>query len=138
MTADPAARGPWHDVRNFCNWESPTTSRSIGPAPFWASRLPRPAGLPSQGLQRTPQSLAGTARNPRRPAARGPLTSAHARPLPDGLTPAHARSAAAPHASTHAPGPQRRAGSGAGGRAASGRAAGGGRGSRDRQPAPAP
>lgn len=142
VTAEPAARGRWHDVPNSSNRKSLTTSRRT-PRPSGPHDRPDPPGSRRRGSGGPPRPLPGTARHPRRPAARGPLTSAHAHPVPDGLTSAHARPATPPppraHASTHA----RLArsgdpGSGARGRASSGWEAGGGRGSRDRQPAPAP
>lgn len=64
--------------------------------------------LPLSGVTSAPtrqaSGLQRTAPGPRR----CPLTSAHARPVPDRLTSAHARSARPAHLCARAPGPQLR------------------------------
>lgn len=144
MTADPAARGPWHDVRSFCNRTSLTTSQSVNrPSPCGRHGCPDPRGARRRGCSGPPQSLAGRPRNPGgpRPEARGdrspprtrarsrtdsrPRTRAHLRPR----TPLRTRAwpAAASGVKCWRARVKRVEAGGGGGGA-----------SRDRQPAPAP
>lgn len=123
MTADPAARGPWHDVRSFCNRTSLTTSQSIDPPRVGVTVAPTRGALVGGAAADRPSPSPG---GPATPAARGPRPEgpAHLLARAPGPGRTHVRARALTYGPARlyarAPGPQRRAGSSAGGRASSG------------------
>lgn len=123
-------------VPSFSNRKCRRPAGRQGP-PALGPRPPRPARVSSEGQRRTARPLPGTTRQPRRPAARSPPRT-RTRSRTDSRPRTRAQLRPPPRLYARALARIGDPGSGACGRASSGWEAGGGRGSRDRQPAPAP